>query len=115
MIVLPSDLWIHMKALQHSALVLATAFALSNGAPALAAGPVTGDSPVIQRLKDCKAKPDDRERLACYDAVVPDLTSASQRGAVMVVDREQVRAARRQAFGFDLSARGGGGSRGKPP
>jgi len=51
---------------------------------------------------DCKAMADPSERLACYDAAVGALDSAEQKGDIVVVDREQAKAVRRQAFGFTL-------------
>jgi hypothetical protein len=44
----------------------------------------------------------DAARLACYDRVASELSAAERSGEVVVVNREQVRAARRQAFGFNL-------------
>jgi hypothetical protein len=97
--------------------------ALTGGLGALAAtaaAPAASTAAVvIQRVIACHAKTDDKDRLACYDAAVSDLLSSAQTapvagdasapakplgGDVLVIDREQVRAARRQAFGFDLSA-----------
>lgn len=57
---------------------------------------------VFQNLIDCKAKRDAAERLACYDAAVLTLDVAEKKGDIVVVDREQARSARKQAFGFSL-------------
>lgn len=103
---------------------LTAALVLTGGVGALAAAaaaPAASTAAVvIQRMIACHAKTDDKDRLACYDAAVSDLISSVQTtspgggepstpakplgGDVLVIDREQVRAARRQAFGFDLSA-----------
>ena len=56
----------------------------------------------FQNLIDCKAKPDAAERLACYDEAVSRLDVAEKKGDIVVVDRDQARAARKQAFGFSL-------------
>lgn len=74
----------------------------------LAATPVAaqpqpeGRAAQFQSLLDCKAKVDGAERLACYDAAVGALAGAEQKGDIVVVDREQAKAVRRQAFGFNL-------------
>lgn len=102
---------------------LTVALVLTGGVGALAAtaaAPAASTAAVvIQRMIACHAKTEDKDRLACYDAAVSDLISSVQAttsggepstpakplgGDVLVIDREQVRAARRQAFGFDLSA-----------
>ncbi|WP_304190087.1 hypothetical protein [Phenylobacterium aquaticum] len=101
----------------HLRLGLTAALILAGGVGALAAAAAptaTTAAVAIQRMIACHAKPEDHDRLACYDAVVADLIGGAQAepGAdkpalgsdVLVIDREQVRAARRQAFGFDLSA-----------
>ncbi len=62
----------------------------------------TGRAAQFQDLLDCKAKTDAAERLACYDTVVGALAGAEQKGDIVVVDRDQAKAVRRQAFGFNL-------------
>lgn len=57
---------------------------------------------VFQGLMDCKGKSDPAERLACYDAAVGAMDVAEKKGDIVVVDREQAKAVRRQAFGFSL-------------
>lgn len=80
-----------------AALILALA---AGGAVAQTAG---GERPAMFKgLLDCKAKSDPTERLACYDAAVGALDTAEQKGDIVVVDREQAKAVRRQAFGFTL-------------
>ncbi len=77
------------------------AFALSSAA--VAAEPrIEARTAVFQNLIDCKAKADAAERLACYDAAVGSLDVAEKKGDIVVVDRDQARAARKQAFGFTL-------------
>jgi hypothetical protein len=68
---------------------------------ALAADP-PAPSAVLKAVDACRGIADDGARLACFDAAAAQLASAQQKGEVVVVDREQVRAARREAFGFNL-------------
>lgn len=56
----------------------------------------------FQGLLDCKARTEPAERLACYDAAVGALAGAEEKGDIVVVDREQAKAVRKQAFGFNL-------------
>jgi len=57
---------------------------------------------VLQGLIDCRAVSDSTARLACYDAAAARLDEAEAKGDVVVLDREQTRKARREAFGFTL-------------
>ncbi len=83
-----------------SAFVLLGVFASSG---AIAAEPkIERRTAVLQNVLDCKSKTDAAERLACYDAAVSSLGAAEQKGDIVVVDREQAQAARRQAFGFAM-------------
>ncbi len=59
---------------------------------------------VLKALFDCRAITTGAERLACYDAAVGQVNKAEKTGEVIIVDRQEARAARRQAFGLDLSA-----------
>jgi len=56
----------------------------------------------IAALKACRAIEDEDDRLACYDAKVGAMVSASEAGDVRIVDREDVRRTRRQLFGFSV-------------
>lgn len=56
---------------------------------------------LLQRLVACRAETADAARLACFDAAVAALDAAERSGDVTVVDREQVRAARRSLFGIE--------------
>ena len=58
---------------------------------------------ILKALADCRAIVDSGERLACFDKASADLVQAESTGAVVVIDRQQIREARRQAFGFDLA------------
>ena len=61
-------------------------------------------SALVQALSDCRKLTDDSFRLACYDKAAASFDQAEQQGQLVVVDREQVKAVRRQAFGFTLPA-----------
>jgi hypothetical protein len=86
-----------MHALRFTTLLAAAAVA---SAPA--AQPVADGSALVRALSDCRKLAADAARLACYDAAAARLESAERSGEVVVVAREQARAARRQAFGFNL-------------
>lgn len=59
---------------------------------------------VLQAVIDCRTQADAVARLACFDAAAARLEQAETAGEVVVVDREQVREARRQIFGFTVPA-----------
>jgi len=77
--------------------------ATAMGAAAVSAQPKSeGRTEVLQRLIDCRKVADDAARLACYDAQVAAVDQAEAKGDIVVVDREQARSVRRQAFGFTM-------------
>ena len=78
---------------------LAVPFAASAADKPKSATPTT-----IKALFDCRSITADAERLACYDKAVGEVKTAEKTGEVIIVDRQEARAARRQAFGLDLSA-----------
>ena len=59
---------------------------------------------VLQSVADCRKVTADADRLACYDKAVTALDQAEAKGQVVVIDREQVKAVRRQSFGLTLPA-----------
>ena len=70
--------------------------------PAMGA-PKPGEAPaVLQSLLDCRTVTPDAARLACYDKAAAAVQSATTSGDLVSLDRQQRRAARRQAFGFSL-------------
>jgi hypothetical protein len=84
--------------------VVAGAVMLLPATPSLARA-VAPDPPraaVVQALTDCRKLTDDTARLACYDKAAIAFDQAETQGQVVVIDREQVKAVRRQAFGFNL-------------
>jgi hypothetical protein len=56
----------------------------------------------LERVVDCRKLADAGERLACYDKAVAELDEAEAKKDVVVVDKEQIREARRSVFGFNL-------------
>jgi hypothetical protein len=56
----------------------------------------------LQRLIDCRKLTDPTQRLACYDQAAGALDQAEAKGDIVVVNREQARKVRRQAFGFTM-------------
>ncbi len=93
---------------QPVSIACAAGLALLLVAPAASAAPPPGGAgsgaraAVLQGLLDCRAKTDNAERLACYDAAAARMDQAEAKGDIVVVDREQSKAIRRQAFGFTL-------------
>lgn len=59
---------------------------------------------VLQAVADCRKLTDDKARLACFDKAVETLDQAESKGQVLVIDREQAKIVRRQAFGLTLPA-----------
>jgi hypothetical protein len=57
---------------------------------------------LVGTLADCRRITDASARLACFDQAAARFVEAERTGEVVVVEREQARAARRQAFGFNL-------------
>jgi hypothetical protein len=83
------------------------AVAAAVAAPALAAPPAPSAAQraaQLQALTDCRKITDPAQRLACYDTAAAALDEAEAKGDVVVVNREQARKVRKQAFGFSLPA-----------
>jgi hypothetical protein len=79
--------------------------ALALAAPPLAAAPAATAqerAKELQQLIDCRKLTDSAQRLACYDQAASALDQAEAKGDIVVVNREQARKVRRQAFGFTL-------------
>ena len=57
---------------------------------------------IVQKLVDCRKLTDDVARLACYDQATAAFDQAEAKGDVVVIDRDQAREVRKQAFGFTL-------------
>lgn len=82
---------------------LALSLLAAAGATVAVAQPRTeGRTQMLQELVDCRKVTDDSARLACYDKAAASLDQAEAKGDIVVVDREQARKVRRQAFGFSM-------------
>ena len=92
-----------MTRLPHSigALVMVALLA----SPAVAAAPkpdAAKRAAVLDALSACRKDADPAQRLACYDKAAGALDEAEARGQVVVLDREQVKTVKREAFGLSL-------------
>lgn len=83
-----------------AALALAATALLATGAGAQPKGEAR--SAMLQKLVDCRKLTEESARLACYDQATAALDQAEAKGDVVIVDREQARKVRRQAFGFSM-------------
>ncbi|MFL6723562.1 MAG: hypothetical protein ACJ8FC_08850 [Sphingomicrobium sp.] len=59
-------------------------------------------SPLVGALQTCRALADPTQRLACFDKEAGALLDAAQKGDVAVVDKSEVRQARKSLFGFAM-------------
>jgi hypothetical protein len=69
----------------------------------------------FEALVRCRAMTDDSARLRCFDAAAAALQTAAENRDVVVVDRKQIREAKRGLFGLDIpdfNPFGGGGDDG---
>ena len=66
---------------------------------------------IFRKLIDCRAIADSAARLACFEANVAKLDEAESRSEVVIVDKAQVKKAKRSLFGLTLPTLGifGGG------
>lgn len=86
---------------------LALAFSFLPATPVLAeqineVAPNEKSSALVSLIR-CRAMADNQARLACFDAAVTDLDSAEREGAIVVLDRDQVRETNRRLFGFQVT------------
>lgn len=91
-----------MTTLRGAAAFSALLAAAAAGASALAQTAPPERAATVQALADCRKLSEDSARLACYDKAVAALDQAEARGDIVVVDRDQARKVRRQAFGLSL-------------
>lgn len=75
---------------------------LAISGPAVAQPKSQTRAKLVQDLADCRKITEDTARLACYDRTATSLEQAEAKGDIVVVDRDQARQVRRQAFGFSL-------------
>jgi hypothetical protein len=87
-----------------AALLTAGLVAMAGGvSPGWAQSPAaSARAPALQSLLDCRAVAGDAQRLACFDKAAAGFGQAEAKGEVVVVDRDQVRQASRQSFGFNF-------------
>jgi hypothetical protein len=78
--------------------------AIALAGPGHAASKPSTRPELVSALSACRAITDPTERLACYDKAAAALDEAQTNGDVVVVDRQQAREVKRQAFGFRLDA-----------
>jgi hypothetical protein len=89
-----------ISGIQKGALMAAALVMAASGAQA--ASKDLGRAAILKTLVDCRAVSDTAARLACYDAAAARLDEAEAKGDLVIMDREQTRQARREAFGFNL-------------
>ena len=56
----------------------------------------------VAALQSCRAKSDPAERLACYDQAVDALSAATASRDLVIIDKAEVKSARKGLFGFTL-------------
>jgi hypothetical protein len=83
-----------------STILAATAIMFS--ASAAYAQDTTDSDPYIDSLKACQTMADDAARLACYDAAVGKVVTASDEGEVRIVDKAVVTKTKRGLFGLGI-------------
>jgi hypothetical protein len=80
----------------------AVLLALPGFAAASAPSPAVPAAKPVAALQTCRTLTDATARLACYDRAVDALAAATASGDVVVVERTEVRKARKGLFGFTL-------------
>lgn len=73
---------------------------LAGGGAALAQDAPKQRPAALNAVVACRSIADTAQRLACFDAAAAGLDEAEAKGEVVVVDRSQIREARKAAFGF---------------
>lgn len=94
-----------MGATRETAALIRTFFAaaaLALAAEAALAQTAAQRVDAFDSLVRCRQIADSTQRLACFDAAAARLEQAEKSGDVVVVDRAQVREARKSAFGFSF-------------
>jgi hypothetical protein len=86
----------------HIFAIAAAGFLVFVTGPSAAAPAAGGHARLMQQLAGCADVPERDARLACYEAAAAALKDAERRGDLVIVDREQADAVRRQSFGFNL-------------
>lgn len=91
-----------MRMMSWAAVAFATASSAAAWSAAAAAENPAGMPSQVSHVLACQGEKDEQRRLACYDRAAAALASAARSGSVVVMDREDVRKARRSLFGFSL-------------
>ncbi len=91
-----------MKSTYGHILATAAAAAWAFAAQPAWAAPAPAHARLMGQLAGCADVPDRDARLTCYEAAAAALKDAERRGDLVIVDREQADAVRRQSFGFNL-------------
>ncbi len=84
-----------------SRIVWSAAVIFGFAVPAMAADPPKLPAQVAA-LQACRTKADASERLACYDKAVDVLSAATASRDLVVIDKAEVKSARKGLFGFTL-------------
>jgi hypothetical protein len=66
----------------------------------LGSAPAFAQERPLDRVYACAGLTDSAARLACFDAAVADLRSATETSGAVLVDREQIAKAEKEAFGL---------------
>lgn len=89
------------KAILSVSLAATVALIVAGGAAAKERNPPR-KSPLVNAIAACRQIADPTQRLACFDKASGDLVAATEKGDVSVVDRADLRQARRSLFGFNM-------------
>ena len=81
--------------------ILAAVAVLASASVAAQERTTSGDQ-LLQSLDRCRAAGEAAQRLACYEAATDAMKAAVRSGDIRIVDRADVRQARRSLFGFAL-------------
>lgn len=81
----------------------ASAAVLIFSAPGLAQSTAIGAPPAAVALQQCRTIIESAARLACYDQAAQRFSSALASGDIAIVERDQIRRARRSLFGFSVA------------
>ncbi|MBD3837070.1 hypothetical protein [Brevundimonas sp.] len=82
---------------------LLTAVAAASAIACTASAQTPPSSDIFDQLIRCRSVQDVATRLSCYDAATAAFETATSTGSVVVLDRAEVEASQRQAFGFDIN------------
>jgi len=94
-----TDRRIHREGL---VLWLAGSLVLSAGSAGAAPASKAMRAASVQNVFDCRSVLDAARRLVCFDGAVGAMADAEANGDLVIIDREQRREVRRQAFGLTL-------------